>query len=56
LKEASTNDTKKLNAFNETFDEIIKRDMHFGSLLLKIKGAYDDYLRKFQQASIANSP
>jgi hypothetical protein len=46
LKEASDNEGKKMQAFNQTFNEIIKRDKNFGSLLLKIKQAYDEYLRK----------
>lgn len=35
-----------MQAFNQTFNEIIQRDKNFGSLLLKIKQAYDEYLRK----------
>lgn len=46
LKEASDNEGKKLQAFTQTFNEIIKRDKNFGSLLLKIKQAYDEYIRK----------
>ena len=37
LKEASDNEGKKMQAFTQTFNEIIKRDKNFGSLLLKIK-------------------
>lgn len=54
LKEASDNEDRKMQAFNQTFNEIIKRDKNFGSLLLKIKHAYDEYIRKSlhsQQAS-----
>ncbi len=36
----------KIEAIGNTFDEVIKRDKDFGSLLLKIKTAYDSYLRK----------
>ena len=54
LKEASNNQGKKMQAFDQTFNEIIKRDKNFGSLLLKIKSAYDDYLRKSTLDS--NSP
>lgn len=43
-----------MQAFDQTFNEIIKRDKNFGSLLLKIKSAYDDYLRK--SALDCNSP
>ena len=49
LKEASDNEGKKLQAFNQTFNEIIKRDKNFGSLLLKIKQSYDEYIRKCSQ-------
>lgn len=35
-----------MQAFNQTFNEIIKRDKNFGSLLLKIKQAYDEYIRR----------
>ena len=35
-----------------TFDEVIKRDKHFGSLLLKIKQAYDDYVQSKDGASV----
>jgi hypothetical protein len=35
-----------MQAFTQTFNEIIKRDKNFGSLLLKIKLAYDEYIRK----------
>jgi len=41
------NEMQKMDAFENTFAEVIKRDTHFGSLLLKIKQAYDEYLRKF---------
>jgi hypothetical protein len=53
LKEASDNEGKKLQAFTQTFNEIIKRDKNFGSLLLKIKQAYDEYIRK---SALGNSP
>lgn len=53
LKEASDNEGKKLQAFTQTFNEIIKRDKNFGSLLLKIKQAYDEYIRK---TALGNSP
>ena len=33
-----------MRALGDTFDEVIKRDKHFGSLLQQIKKAYDDYL------------
>ena len=58
LKEASDNEGKKLQAFNQTFNEIIKRDKNFGSLLLKIKQSYDEYIRKCSQqlSSQVNSP
>jgi len=46
---------QKMHAFEHTFAEVIKRDTHFGSLLLKIKEAYDEYLRKFH-ASREHSP
>jgi len=36
----------KIEAIGNTFDEVIKRDKDFGSLLIKIKAAYDSYLRK----------
>jgi hypothetical protein len=51
LKEASDNEDRKMQAFNQTFNEIIKRDKNFGSLLLKIKHAYDEYIRKSIQQS-----
>lgn len=35
-----------MQAFTHTFNEIIKRDKNFGSLLLKIKQAYDEYIRR----------
>jgi len=58
LREASDNEGKKLQAFNQTFNEIIKRDKNFGSLLLKIKQAYDEYIRKSaqQMSSPVTSP
>lgn len=37
---------KKIQAFGHTFEEVIKRDKNFGSLLTKIKKAYDEYLHK----------
>lgn len=46
LKVAS--EAERISAFEQTFQEVIKRDTHFGSLLLKIKQAYDDYLRKLE--------
>lgn len=49
MKDASNNEGKKMQAFTHTFNEIIKRDKNFGSLLLKIKQAYDDYIRKTAQ-------
>ena len=33
-----------IQIFGNTFDEVIKKDQNFGSLLVKIKQAYDDYL------------
>lgn len=42
----SSDSTKLIQAFGHTFDEVIKRDKDFGSLLLKIKNAYDVYLEK----------
>lgn len=42
-----------MQAFTQTFNEIIKRDKNFGSLLLKIKQSYDEYIRK---SSMGNSP
>ena len=42
-----------MQAFTQTFNEIIKRDKNFGSLLLKIKQAYDEYNRK---SALGNSP
>lgn len=58
LKEASDNEGKKLQAFTQTFNEIIKRDKNFGSLLLKIKQAYDEYIRKINNINngVLNSP
>eukprot|EP00347_Sterkiella_histriomuscorum_P001309 403372529 len=50
LKEASDNEGKKMQAFTQTFNEIIKRDKNFGSLLLKIKSAYDEYIKKSQES------
>lgn len=46
LKEAQDNEGKKMQAFKKTFDEIIKRDKNFGSLLVKIKQAYEEYIKK----------
>lgn len=46
-----------MQAFGHTFDEVIKRDRDFGSLLLKIKHAYDDYLNKItNEEPIARPP
>ena len=45
-----------MQAFNQTFNDIIKRDKNFGSLLLKIKHAYDEYIRKSIQQSQQTSP
>ena len=46
-----------MQAFGHTFDEVIKRDRDFGSLLLKIKHAYDDYLNKVtHEEPIARPP
>lgn len=46
-----------MQAFGHTFDEVIKRDRDFGSLLLKIKHAYDDYLTKVtNEEPIARPP
>lgn len=42
----SIDQAKKLQHVGNTFDEIIKRDKAFGSLLLKIKAAYDSYLER----------
>ena len=56
LKEASDNEGKKLQAFTQTFNEIIKRDKNFGSLLLKIKQAYDEYIRKSALGASPQSP
>jgi hypothetical protein len=39
-----------MQAFTQTFTEIIKRDKNFGSLLLKIKSAYDEYIKKSQES------
>lgn len=44
-----------MQALGETFDEVIKRDKSFGGLLLKIKQAYDDYLRKQTEPSARSS-
>lgn len=44
-----------MQALGETFDEVIKRDKSFGGLLLKIKQAYDDYLRKQAEPSARSS-
>jgi len=49
LKKAS--EGERIEAFEQTFQEVIKRDMHFGSLLLKIKQAYDDYLKKLESSA-----
>jgi hypothetical protein len=38
------NQAKKFEYVGNTFDEIIKRDKAFGSLLLKIKSAYHSYV------------
>ena len=54
LKEASDNEDRKMQAFNQTFNEIIKRDKNFGSLLLKIKHAYDEYIRRSAQSQQAS--
>jgi len=43
LKEA-TDEEQGLVQIGHTFDEIIRQDKDFGSLLFKIKGAYDSYL------------
>jgi len=56
LKEASNNEGKKMQAFNQTFNEIIKRDKNFGSLLLKIKQVYDEYIKKSFEYSNQSSP
>jgi hypothetical protein len=49
---------KKIEYIGNTFDEIIKRDKNFGSLLLKIKSAYDSYLEKVTKGKMSrkNSP
>ncbi len=56
LKEASDNEGKKMQAFTQTFNEIIKRDKNFGSLLLKIKQAYDEYIRRTMAQQEGPSP
>ena len=33
-----------MQTLGRSFDEVIKRDKHFGRLLTKIKKAYDEYL------------
>lgn len=45
-----------MQAFTQTFNEIIKRDRNFGSLLLKIKQAYDEYIRKTVMGPLASPP
>ena len=37
---------RKIHEIGLTFEQIIKKDKDFGSLLLKIKAAYDAYLEK----------
>lgn len=42
-------------AFTDTFDEVIKVDKNFSSLLTKIKQAYDEYLTKMNDKINSNN-
>lgn len=37
LKVAGTSEGKRMQAFDHAFNEVIKRDKNFGSLLIKIR-------------------
>ena len=46
LKEDGSEITSRtIKHASKTFDEIISKDVHFGTLLRKIKKAYDTYIR-----------
>lgn len=38
-----------MQALGKSFDQVIQRDKNFGSLLTKIKKAYDEYLEKLAE-------
>ena len=46
------NQTQKLAAVTQTFDEVILRNEHFSGLLQKIKNAYMDYVTQLQGNSL----
>ena len=41
----STTQEERIGAVSQTFAEVIEKDRPFGSLLLKIKQAYTDFLK-----------
>jgi len=53
--DASHDESKKMAAFTQTFDEVIKVDKNFSSLLTKIKSAYDEYLTKMNDKINSNN-
>ena len=50
---------RKLNLVTQTFEQVIEKDKGFGSLLKRIKEAYDDYLndltKKMNNESVIES-
>ncbi len=48
---AGASEEQRLATFNSAFDEVIKQDHHFASLLQKIKDAYSEYLQEIQGKS-----
>ena len=44
----SANNEQKIEAVSKTFEEVIERDRPFGSLLMKIKNAYQEFLQNLQ--------
>jgi hypothetical protein len=43
---ASTSEQERIVAVSNTFSEVIEQDGPFGSLLMRIKAAYTDFLKQ----------